>query len=406
MKRKIITGLGWLGLLRIIAQVIVFVKLSVLTHILTPTEFGLFAIVTTIVNSIEAFTETGFDYAVIYFKDDLSKYARTLLAANALRGFILSLFIVFSSNLLGNFFNNSDLPKLLLLSSVIPLLGGFENPYVVLFNKNLDFHKEFLYRGVPLIIGALASIFFGVLLKNTTGLVYGLLVGSLSQVIFSYIITKNDFSEPIKLSFIKKLFSYGKWMTLGGVIAYFNTQIDNIFVGKFYGAHTLGLYDIAFKLSHIITSEVTDTLAKVLFPYFSKIQEDSKKVKKYFFLSIALLAIPAGVMVILFNLIPVFILKLFFGNQWTNAAPLLTILSYHGFLQAVIGPAGPLFLSVGKPKILTIMSFINFILVISLITILSTFIGIKGVAWGMTISYIITTLIFIVIVKSHFKNNS
>lgn len=406
MKSKIIKGFGWLGLLRFVNQVTVLIKLGILARILTPAEFGLFAIITTLINAMEALTQTGFDYALIYFKGTITKYARTLLYANLARGILISVIIVFLAFPASKFFNNPGLHQLLLVSSIIPILVGLKNPYVILFSKNLDFKKEFLFRFVPIVIGAIASIYFGLIYKNTLGLLYGLVIGSIAELIFSYIIVKADFSKPFKIKHIKKLFSYGKWLTIGGIVSFLNTQIDTLFVGKFLGVHALGLYDIAFKLANLVTSEVTDTLAKILFPSLSKIQDDPKKVKKYYLYSVIALAIPASIVVLLFVIAPSIILNALLGSEWIDAAPILSILAVYGFMRSVTGPAGPLFLSQGKPKILSLMSILNFSLILILIYPMSQLYGVAGVAMSMALSYGIIALIFAFLVFSFFKKKN
>lgn len=402
-KKQAIFGVTWLWVLRGATQAIVLIKLSILARILSPVDFGLFALVTTSINLLETLTETGFNYAVIHFQSELKTYARTIWIIHILRGILLTIFSLLLAKFISLFFNSPNLYNLLILASFIPLINGFENPAVILFQKELKFHKEFLYRFFPVIIGAFASIYFAMLLRSANGLVYGLLIGTLSESIFSFFVIKTNLSNPFDFNYAKKLFSYSKWLTIGGIFSYLITQIDNIFVGKIFGPAILGLYDIAFKFANIAFSEITDIVSRVTFPYFATIQKDKEKLKNNFIRNVMILSIPAFLTTAVFLLFPAPIITIIFGEKWKNAASLLQILSIYGFVRAITGPAGPLFLAIGKPKILSITNIINFVFLIILIYPLSKILNVQGVAFAVVISYLLVQPYLIYNVIKFFK---
>lgn len=404
MKRKFIKNVGWLGLLRFFSQFFVFVKLTILARVLTPEDFGLFALITTIINSLEALTETGFNYAAIYFKDSFKRIAPTLFFVNTARGFILSVVLIIFAEPISVFFNNKDLVQVFLIASIIPILKGLENPYTILFQKDQNFKKEFIFRVTPVIFASLFSIYFGLLFKSISGLVYGLLAGVIIELLISYLLIKGSVFKKPDFKILKKLFSYGKWLSIGGIFNFLNSQVDSLFIGKVFGSYALGLYDVAFKLATLVTTEINDTISKVLFPHFASIQNDKNRIKRNYISVVIALAIPATVSVIIFSLIPVFIINLLFGSQWLDAAPLLSILAFYGFLRSITGPAGPLLLASGKPRILTVMSVLNLTLISLTIIPLSNLFGVMGVAYSMTFSYLVISLIFLYLIINKFTN--
>jgi O-antigen/teichoic acid export membrane protein len=103
-------------------------------------------------------------------------------------------------------------------------------------------------------------------------------------------------------------------------------------------------------------------------------------------------------------LFPKEILQLLFGPKWIAAALPLQILSIYGFFRAAIGPGGPLFLSIGKPDVLTKINTLNFILVIIFLYPFAKLFGVNGVAWSMTLSYLLITPIYIYFSVKYFKN--
>jgi len=213
----------------------------------------------------------------------------------------------------------------------------------------------------------------------------------------------NPVREPLNKKYLKKLFSYGKWITAGGLINYLSIQIDNLFIGKIFGTETLGLYDFAFKTANLAFTQITDTISRVAFPLYVKRNKEKKHLQGLFIKNIISVTIPAVLLTIPFLLFPKEILLVLFGEKWLSAAPTLQILSIYGLFRASIGPGGPLFLSVGKPEILTKLSTLNFILLIGLLFPFSKLAGVQGVAMAMTVSYILIFPLYVYQIYRYFR---
>lgn len=386
-KKKALEGIGWLTLLRIVSQGTILLKLSILARLLTPASFGVFAIVTTALNTFETLSDTGFNYAAIQQNLEIKKIARTLLFINILRGALLSLLVIVASYAIAAFFTSEGLLSLLIIGSVIPLLRGFINPHTISFQKDLQFDKELIFRFVPILANTLLTLLFVFYYHSVFGLMFGLIASTVVEVLFSYCIASRDFASPIQKHYIKSLFSFGKWITAGGFVTYFSTQIDNLFVGKFLGSFALGLYDFSYRTANLAFTEITNTLSQVAFPIYSKTQGDKTHLLGLFKKNIIAVCIPAALLSLPFILAPRIVLTTLFGSQWAGAASTLQILAVLGFMRAVIGPVGPLFLAAGKPKLLTRISFINFFITILILYPFSHFFGLEGVALAMTFSY-------------------
>ncbi len=377
--------------LRIATQGLVILKLIVVTRLLTPADFGAFAIVVSIITIFDTVTDLGFSYAVIHMQIDMKKIAKTFLMVTMLRGMLLSLATIISIPFVATFFQNSSITGLLLIAALIPILKGLQNPYVIGFQKDLKFEKEFIFRLIPVAVLTFSTILLSFYFKSSLALVMGLLLGTVAELITSYAMTTRDFSKPFSKKYFKKLVSYGKWITAGGLSTYLTTQLDTIVVGKILGPTSLGLYDLAFKTGSTAFNEITNVLSQIMFPVYSKIHTDKKRLKRLFLKHILFTTIFALLINIPLLLFPKEIITILFGPKWVDASGVLRILAIYGFLRASIGPIGPLFLSVGIPHTLAKVNFIHLVvLLILIIPSVFTF-QITGAASAITISYVIIT---------------
>lgn len=390
-RKLIFKSTAWMMALRIVTQGLVVLKLVVITRLLQPSDFGAFAIVVSLLTIFDTLTDIGFSYAAIHMQLDMKKAARTFLTVTFLRGVILTVATIACIPFAVNFFHDSSITILLVIASLVPLLKGAENPHVIGFQKDLRFEKEFVFRLVPALAITISTIILSIFYKSASALVIGLVIGTLFELISSYLIASRDFSKPFSRKYFKKLVSYGKWITAGGLSTYLTTQLDTVVIGRILGSSSLGLYDLAFKTGSTAFNEITNVLSQIMFPVYSKIKNDKARLKKLFLKHLIFTTIFAFCINIPLLLFPKEIITLFFGSKWIDAAGVLQILAIYGFLRAAIGPIGPLFLSVGIPNTLAKLNFLHFLILLVLIIPLVSKFQITGAASAITISYAIIT---------------
>lgn len=393
-KKIIIKGAGLMVALRIITQVAVSVKLIILARILQPADFGIFAVIVTILTILDTVSDLGFSYAAIHMQVRMQDVARTFLTVTIIRGALQSLILIACIPLITLFFKNSALTSPLLLSSLIPLIKGFLNPYVVDFQKELIFEKQFIYQLFPTISISIATVIFAFLKPGVYPLVFGLIIGSIIEIATSYGIAERNFKNKFEKKHFISLFSYGKWITAGGLATYLATQLDTITIGRLLGASSLGLYDLAFKTGSTAFNEITNVLSQIMFPVYSKVQQDRKRLKKLFLRHLATTTLLAVCINIPLFLFPKEIILVVFGSKWIQAYEVLRILSIYGLLRAAIGPIGPLLLSIGKPNSLAKINLLHAFIITVLIIPLTMKYRITGAAIAMAVAYLLITPVY------------
>lgn len=402
LKRKVLFSVGWLIVLRYSSRALDVGKYFLITRILSPSDLGNFILATTITLTFEALADTGFHFAFIQKQAKIQYYAKTLWVLSIIRGLLIGLLLIATAPFFSWFFKSSSLFYLLLAISLVPIIKGFQSPYVLTFQKELNFQKEFFLKIIPLTISSITAIGLTLATQNTLGLAAALVLGSILEVVLSFHLTNIKFKYPFSIKRAKYLLNYGKYLTAGSIFTFLVTQIDSLFVGRVFGTAPLAAYELSFKLANLAFSEFTDVVSRVSFPLFSKIKYNKNILFKAFRKNLLAVLLPATAVTLVLLIFAEPILRIAFGNQYTSAAPILRILSIYGFLRAVLGPLGPLLLAVEKPKTTTIMSIINFVALAVLIYPLSQMYGINGVAIAMVAAYAITLPYAIVSIRSIF----
>ena len=152
------------------------------------------------------------------------------------------------------------------------------------------------------------------------------------------------------------------------------------------GSSALGIYQMAYKISILPITEVSDVISQVVFPVYTKIEGDIKRLIKAYIKTMLVIFVGTLTIGMLVFIFPTEIVRLILGPQWLSAVPVLKILAIYGILRSIAGPSSALFLSRGKQNYITAMTFIRFLTLIITIYPLILMYGMIGAGYSALIS--------------------
>jgi len=398
LTKRVVKGGLWVFALRIVNRGLGFVRTIILARLLAPEDFGLLGIAMLAIATLETFSQTGLQAALIQKKEDIESYLDTAWTVSAVRGVVLFLILLLTAPLIADFF---DSPQALLVIKVIAistLLSGFQNIGIVFFQKELEFNKQFTYEFSGAFVDLAVSISLAFLLRNVWALVWGGLAANFFRLFMSYIIHPYKPRLSVDKEKIKDLFGFGKWVFGSTIVIFLATQGDDIFVGKIIGVTALGLYQMAYMISNLPTTEITLVISRVTFPAYSKMQTDLPRLSEAYLKVLqvaAFFAIPLSGGI--FILAPEFT-QLFLGDKWMQMVPAMQVLALAGLARAIISTTSPVFSAIKRPDIAVKCQTVRLILLAVLIYPLTIRWGILGASFAVLISISISALGFCTIV--------
>lgn len=281
IKSKTISGLLWKFAERTGAQAITFILSIILARLLSPSDYGVIAILLVFITIADVFVNAGFGNALIQKKnaDDLD-FSSVFYCS-----FVFSIFVYiivyFSAPIIAAFYNMPILVSTLqVLALRIPIaaINSVQQAYV---SRNMQF-KKFFYStlsgsGVSAIVGiTLAYNGFGV-----WALVWQYLSNALvnTVVLFSVI----NWRPNLIFSFnrLKSLFNYGWKLLLSGLLDTGYSSLNSLLIGKFYTPSDLAFFDTGKKFPMVIVNNINASISSVLFPALASEQDEPEKVKAH-----------------------------------------------------------------------------------------------------------------------------
>lgn len=401
-----IKGISWLGGVRLSTRAISFLRTAIIARLLAPHEFGLFGIASIVLAMSEILTETGINVFLIQEKGPINKFINTAWVVSIVRGIIITLIIILSAPFIATFYKSQATLPIILAISIVPLLRGFINPSIIKFQKELKFNKEFYFRTSIFLVDAIVSVVAIFLTKSPMGIVVGLISGIILELVLSHLIVRPNPKFDLDKNIIKQIFSRGKWVTSFGIFNYLFHNGDTVIVGKMLGINALGIYDMAYRISMLPITEISDVVTRVTFPVYIKFAEDYVRLKRAFLKTLLVTSAMGIPISIIFLVFPEAIVNIILGPSWVASAGVLQALALFGVIRAVSSCANPVFLSLGKQNYLALLSLANvMVLFITIIPFIGIY-GLPGAAYSAVFSSIITIPMLLILIVKTFKNIS
>jgi len=400
LSQRTVRGGVWVFSLRIIQQSFGLARLVILARILSPNDFGLMGIVLLTMATLETFTQTGFQAALIQKKEDIRSNLDAVWTVLILRGFILFAILYFIGPYVAIFFNTPEAKPIMQVIGFSVLLQAFTNIGVIYFQKELEFKKEFIYQVAGTLADFIVAVSAVLILQNVWALVFGLLAGKAARCFVSYLIHPYRPHLSLDLGKAKELFGFGKWILGSSILIFLITQGDDIFVGKLLGVTALGFFQLAYRISNLPATEITHVISQVTFPAYSKLQDNIPKLREAYLKVLqitAFLSFPiAG---LIFILAPDFT-RIFLGEKWMPMVPAMMALCIFGVTRSIGATMGPILYSTGRPKIQTRLSGFQLLAMAVIIYPLTIQWGILG----SSLAVVIPNILALILITREAKN--
>ena len=388
-KRKFIKSFSWMSVLQLVTRGTSLVKYAVLARLLTSSDIGSFGIVILIIGVSEIFSEFGIQTFLIQYKKNIENYISSAWLLQVLRGFLLFSIILALSLPTSLFFKQNSLLLLIILGAFNPLIKGFENSYIVSFQKELMFEKQFIYKFFIVIVDFLVSVSLIVITHSVIGLVFGMLFSSAFGTLYSWVYIEKKPKLKFNKAKIIKMIRYGRWININSIIFYITTNMDIFILGRIMGTSTLGLYQISQKFSLIPMQEASDIFGQVTFPVYSKITGDLKRFRRaYVRILISLMTIEFFIAIFLFFFSREIILT-FLGSRWLTTESIFRTFIAYGLVSTFVSTFGSFFLSIGRQDFLSKMSFLRIIILIPMMIYLISLFGVSGAIYSLILSLLV-----------------
>lgn len=353
LKEQAVHGVKWTTVSTVVTTVCQYVKLAILAHLLTTTDFGLMGMVMVIVGFAQAFADMGISNAIIYRQDSTQDELSSLYWLNIAAGIIVAGVVVAVTPLIVRFYHEPRLTSLIYWTSLVFLIIPLGQQFQMLLQKSLKFNRLAVVEMCAAIMGATVAITTAFLGFGVMSLIWGLIAESATKSLLFLIEGWKKWRPGLHFNRkdLKGYLSFGIYQMGDRSLDFYNSNIDYILIGRFLGPNALGIYTLAYQLIVTPLVRLNPIITKVAFPVFAKRQSEDDVLRRAFkevSKMIALVAMP--ILVAIAATAPVLV-PVVFGSKWKSAITVIQILVILGILKSLTNPVGSLWLAKGRADI-------------------------------------------------------
>lgn len=322
---KTARGAGWVMAWRWGMRALGLISTLVLVRLIAPADFGIIALATSFMQTIDGMMALGTEEAVIREQNPGRAFYDTAFTLNLLRGASVTILVGALAYPAARFFGDDRLGPVLLFVACLPVLDGCANIGAVDFRRDLAFQKEFAIMVLPKLCGIIAAITAATILHSYLAMLFGMGTNRTLRVVMTYVM--HPYRPRFSLTAWTGLARYSIWTWLLSLAVLVRDRSDSLLLGRLTNTASVGFYSLGAEIAALPTTELIEPLGRAAFSGFAAGRQVDVRPDAIFLRligSAALLTLPAGAGI---SLVAAPLVALAFGPGWDQAVPVLQILS-------------------------------------------------------------------------------
>ena len=392
LKNKTVKGVAWTSLDQVTALTLGFIFEVILARLLSPSDYGLLAMIAVFNAVALTFVNSGFGSALVRKPDMTDNDTTTAFCFNIVVGIISAAILCLIAPYVAIFYDKPILASLLRVESLILIILSFSVVQFSQLSRRLDFKSKMIVNMTAQIIAGIVSITAAYRGFGVWSLVLKLIVNSLITVIMLWVMSPWKPRGKWDKKSLKYLWGYGSKLLASGVL---NTVFGNIYpivIGKFFSAAELGYYGRARGYAGLPSQGLTSVLQQVTFPVLSRIQGETERLANSYrrmlrFSVFVLFPVMIGMAALAYPLVVTLV-----TDKWAPCVPYLQVVCFASMWYPVHAINLNLLQVKGRSDL-----FLKLEIIKKAVILLAVFICVPFGVMGICVGAIFTSLIALVI---------
>jgi O-antigen/teichoic acid export membrane protein len=272
-------------------------------------------------------------------------------------------------------FGEARLTSIVRVLGVVPFLSSLSVVHTSLLLRRLDFRRLAVAEVSGATIGGILGVFLALRGFGVWSLVYQTVCAASLISAGTWLAARWRPRRTFAIAPLRSIAAFSLNLTAYNVLNFVARNADNFLIGRYLGAQSLGLYDLAYRVMLSSLQFLSGAVTRALFPVYARMRDDDRRFAAAYLRVIAVTALIA--FPLMFGLMGVAgaFVDAVFGPAWAPVVPLLLILSPVGALQAIGTTVGNIYQAKGRTDLLMRWAAIAGLLIVAAFMI--------GLQWGV-----------------------
>jgi O-antigen/teichoic acid export membrane protein len=328
---------------------ITLVSTAIIARMLSPTDYGLVAMVTAMLGFISMLKDLGLSQATIQRDVITEKQVTGLFWVNVLMGLFLMLLIAVAAPFVSRFYNRPELTWICLAYAAMAPIGSLGAQHAALLNRAMKF-KSLAVRDIfAALLGAVSGILCAMAGFGYWSLVIMQAVSQLAGTVTLWWQSRWRPGLPKWSDDLKPLIKFGGTVTVSNMLGFVMSGLDSVVIGYFFGPVGLGIYNRAQNTLSRPLKQILPPIMNVASSAFARAANDLKRFEAAAFQLTFLVTCASSLMVAVAITCTDWIVLVMLGPNWSEAVPITRVLALFAFVEPVASLMATLMTSRGLP---------------------------------------------------------
>ena len=328
-------GVFWIAIERFASQILQFVISIIVARILSPSDYGLIAMLGIFLGISQVFVDSGFYDALIQKKEKTDSDYNTAFFFNISIGLATYIVFYFAAPLIARFYEQPELTQVARVLGLLPFITALGLVVKARMAIALRFRAIALSGLVSVCISGGIAIWMAYAGWGVWALIFQTLCNYFLSFSILWFFDRWTPTLNISKHSLQQLWRFGSHLLLTGVIDAIYTNLYTLLIGKRYSVSEAGSFNRAQTLSMFPALTIASVLLKVYYPIQCKLTRAEEQQQMF------IQSIRWGSFVVfplMFGIIALAepLVLLLLKEKWLSIVPLLRICCLGYLLHPVI----------------------------------------------------------------------
>ncbi len=390
LEARAASGWGISLMAKVGVQAVQILSLLILARLLTPADFGVNAMVMSVVGIAGVLRDFGLSTATVRHPSITRGQINTLFWLNLGLGAVMTIIVAACAPLVEGFYSDPRIATVTVVLAFTFVLNGLNTQHMALLRREMHFASIARIGLSSAIIGNSAAIALAWAGAGYWALVASSIASGLSSVLVSWRLNPWRPGLPRFDPDVIPMLQFGGYLFLFTVLAYVAMNLPTVIAGWLGGASSAGLFDRAFVVLALLLGYVLEPLGMVVPTALARLQNNPADFRLYYLRSVAHATVIAAPVCVVCVTFADDIVATLLGAQWSEAARFLRLLGVSALAQVLCNTAGWLNLARGYSHRMLQWGIFGWTFIIISLLCGSRF-GLEGIAAAYSASIVLLT---------------
>jgi PST family polysaccharide transporter len=360
----------------------------VLARLLTPSVFGLIAMMTAVTGFLALFKDLGLSTATVQKRQVTHEEVNFLFWVNVTVSAVLMIVVAALGPALALLYREPALTLITAVTSIGFLFDGLGVQHAALLQRQMRFVALTVIQVSAMAISVAVAIVMALCGTGYWALVAMSIVTAAVATVGYWVACSWRPGRPRRAAGVREMLAFGGYLTGFNTVNYFARNMDNVLIGWRWGPGPLGLYSRAYSILMLPLQQINAPAATVAVPSLSRLQDEPDRYRRAYREVLGKLTLVTAPLVALMTATSGWIIAIVLGPQWHGAAAIFAWLGIAAFVQPVTNTTGWLFITQHRTREFFIWGLIG-----SAIAVASFVVGLPHGPVGVAAAYAISSLL-------------